>query len=154
MTAPQDRQLKATKYCNSCGGSDPDCKYIDTQPHYVTDQQSKELEQVVAKAAQSFEKNPITKGTIWQGYLIPQGLMDSLLSALNRYTDKACREAEIKGALFALDNETLWQYQRKCNMGEAMKANRKWLIQLIERNIEKYQNRLATLKGTPPGKDK
>lgn len=59
------------------------------------------------------------------------------------YTADAVKEARIEGALFALDNETLWQYQRKCNAGEASKATRRWLVNLLEANIERYKAALT-----------
>lgn len=59
---------------------------------------------------------------------------------------KAFREVEIEAALFALDNETLWQYRRKCNAGEASKANRAWIINLLESNISNYKAELTKIK--------
>lgn len=53
-----------------------------------------ELRRVISEAAQSFGTDPITKGSIWQPYIVPEGLMVRLVAALQA-RDKR-REAEAR----------------------------------------------------------
>ena len=43
---------------------------------------SRELEEAIQKAAQSFGEDPITKGSIWESYLVANGFMQRLVPAL------------------------------------------------------------------------
>ena len=58
-----------------------------------------ELRELISTTAQSFGTDPITKGTIWKSYLIPEGVMQRLIPALLAREREAYKKGYIDGQL-------------------------------------------------------
>jgi hypothetical protein len=44
-----------------------------------------ELREIINGAAQRFSTDPITKGSIWEGYIVPEGFMNRLIPTLESF---------------------------------------------------------------------
>lgn len=94
-----------------------------------------------------FASEHIPNFPIWIRKCMTCGFYDTwdMNEQLDKLVAQKQIEAKIEGALFALDNETLWQYKRLCNMSMVPKPTYRWFIETIQRNINKYKSELKSL---------
>ena len=87
-----------------------------------------ELRDLMAEAAQGFEKDPMTKDTIWKGYILPEGFVKRAIPALQALIARETQKARQEPAGDAIEVDVLPEVMRfvlsRCKQSDKTLASR------------------------------